>query len=197
MRHGVAGRKLGVTSTHRLAMFRNLAHALLKHEQITTTLPKAKELRPVAEKLITLGKKGGLANRRLALCEAARRCDRRQVVQRVPASAAWAAPALEAGVAMANAADMPVIELLSAPPPQEAPQAKKKRRRRRGILDAPPHGRVRATPTANAPARCTIRRPLRDGPFRLMPAAVEFDTWGQSPPTVTAGEGLQSTPSLA
>src|ERR1700727_2941819 len=66
MRHGVAGRKLGVTSTHRQAMFRNLAHALLKHEQITTTLPKAKELRPVAEKLITLGKKGGLANRRLA-----------------------------------------------------------------------------------------------------------------------------------
>ena len=66
MRHGVAGRKLGVTSSHRLAMFRNMAHALLKHEQITTTLPKAKELRPVAEKLITLGKKGGLANRRLA-----------------------------------------------------------------------------------------------------------------------------------
>ena len=69
MRHGVAGRKLGVTSTHRLAMFRNMAHALLKHEQITTTLPKAKELRPVAEKLITLGKKGGLANKRLAYAE--------------------------------------------------------------------------------------------------------------------------------
>ena len=66
MRHGVAGRKLGVTDTHRFAMFRNMAHALIKHEQITTTLPKAKELRPVAEKLITLGKKGGLANRRLA-----------------------------------------------------------------------------------------------------------------------------------
>ena len=45
MRHGVAGRKLNVTSTHRLAMFRNMAHALIKHEQITTTLPKAKELR--------------------------------------------------------------------------------------------------------------------------------------------------------
>ena len=69
MRHGVAGRKLGVTSTHRIAMFRNMAHALIKHEQITTTLPKAKELRPVAEKLITLGKKGGLANRRLAYAE--------------------------------------------------------------------------------------------------------------------------------
>src|SRR6201746_2217524 len=69
MRHGAAGRKLGVTSTHRLAMFRNMAHALLKHEQITTTLPKAKELRPVAEKLITLGKKGGLANKRLAYAQ--------------------------------------------------------------------------------------------------------------------------------
>ena len=66
MRHGLAGRKLGVTSSHRLAMFRNLAHALLKHEQITTTLPKAKELRPVAEKLITLGKRGGLHARRQA-----------------------------------------------------------------------------------------------------------------------------------
>ena len=69
MRHGVAGRKLGVTSTHRLAMFRNLAHALLKHEQITTTLPKAKELRPVAEKLITLGKRGDLHARRQAIAQ--------------------------------------------------------------------------------------------------------------------------------
>ena len=69
MRHGLSGRKLSVTSSHRLAMFRNMAHALLKHEQITTTLPKAKELRPVAEKLITLGKKGGFANKRLAYAE--------------------------------------------------------------------------------------------------------------------------------
>src|ERR1700750_876570 len=66
MRHGVAGRKLGVTSTHRLAMFRNMAVALIKHEQITTTLPKAKELRPVAEKLITLGKRGDLPAKRQA-----------------------------------------------------------------------------------------------------------------------------------
>ncbi len=69
MRHGVAGRKLGVTSSHRLAMFRNMALALLKHEQITTTLPKAKELRPVAEKLITLGKRGGLHARRQAYAQ--------------------------------------------------------------------------------------------------------------------------------
>src|SRR6187549_3607189 len=66
MRHRVAGRKLGRTSSHRTAMFRNMAAALIKHEQITTTLPKAKELRPYVEKLITLAKKGGLSNRRLA-----------------------------------------------------------------------------------------------------------------------------------
>jgi large subunit ribosomal protein L17 len=66
MRHGNKGRKLGVTTTHRHAMFANMAAALIKHEQIETTLPKAKELRAVVERLITLGKKGGLANRRLA-----------------------------------------------------------------------------------------------------------------------------------
>ncbi len=66
MRHGLSGRKLSVTSSHRAAMFRNMAVALIKHEQITTTLPKAKELRPVAEKLITLGKRGDLHAKRQA-----------------------------------------------------------------------------------------------------------------------------------
>jgi large subunit ribosomal protein L17 len=69
MRHGNGYRKLGVTSTHRRAMFANMAVARIKPEQIKTTLPKAKELRPVVEKLITLGKKGGLANRRRAIAE--------------------------------------------------------------------------------------------------------------------------------
>ena len=69
MRHGVAGRKLNVTSTHRQAMFRNMAAALIKHEQITTTLPKAKELRPVVEKLVTLGKRGDLHARRQAIAQ--------------------------------------------------------------------------------------------------------------------------------
>ena len=69
MRHGVAGRKLAVTSAHRQAMFRNMAAALIKHEQITTTLPKAKDLRPIVEKLVTLGKRGGLAMRRQAISE--------------------------------------------------------------------------------------------------------------------------------
>jgi large subunit ribosomal protein L17 len=116
MRHGVAGRKLGVTSTHRAAMFRNLAHALLKHEQITTTLPKAKELRPVAEKLITLGKRGGLAARRQAYAQlrddtivaklfgplAERYKDRQGGYLRV----------LKAGMRYGDAADMAVIEFV-------------------------------------------------------------------------------------
>lgn len=67
MRHRNRGRKLSRTSSHRKAMFSNMSHALLKHEQIITTLPKAKELRPVVERLITLGKKGGLANFRRAM----------------------------------------------------------------------------------------------------------------------------------
>jgi large subunit ribosomal protein L17 len=67
MRHRLSGRKLNRTTPHRKALFRNMACALIKHEQITTTLPKAKELRPVVEKLVTLGKRGGLHARRQAL----------------------------------------------------------------------------------------------------------------------------------
>src|SRR5688500_161865 len=66
MRHGDGLRKLGRTSSHRLAMFRNMTVSLLRHEEITTTLPKAKELRRVVEPMITLGKRPSLANRRLA-----------------------------------------------------------------------------------------------------------------------------------
>jgi len=66
MRHGNSGRKLHRTSSHRQAMFKNMAAALIKHEQIVTTLPKAKELRPVVEKMITLAKRGDLHARRLA-----------------------------------------------------------------------------------------------------------------------------------
>ncbi|OIN86001.1 MAG: 50S ribosomal protein L17 [Alphaproteobacteria bacterium CG1_02_46_17] len=67
MKHGVKQRKLNRTSSHRKALFANMAAALIKHEQIITTVPKAKELRPYVEKLVTLGKKGGLANRRAAI----------------------------------------------------------------------------------------------------------------------------------
>jgi large subunit ribosomal protein L17 len=69
MRHGKAHRKLNRTAEHRRAMFANMAAALIKHEQIVTTLPKAKELRPVVEKLITLGKRGDLHARRQAIAQ--------------------------------------------------------------------------------------------------------------------------------
>ena len=120
MRHGVSGRKLGVTSTHRLAMFRNMSHALLKHEQITTTLPKAKELRPVVERLITLGKKGGLANRRLAYAQL-----RDDVIvsklfsvlaDRYKTRAGGYCRVLKAGIRYGDAADMAVIELMERDP---------------------------------------------------------------------------------
>ena len=116
MRHRLSGRKLGVTSSHRLAMFRNMAHALLKHEQITTTLPKAKELRPVAEKLITLAKKGGLANKRLAYAEL-----RDDVIvsklfstlaDRYKARTGGYTRVLRAGVRYGDCANMAIIELI-------------------------------------------------------------------------------------
>ncbi len=69
MRHGKVHRKLNRTAEHRRAMFANMCAALIKHEQIVTTLPKAKELRPIVEKLVTLGKKGGLHARRQAISE--------------------------------------------------------------------------------------------------------------------------------
>ena len=69
MRHGFKGRQLNRTSEHRQAMFANMAASLIKHEQIVTTLPKAKDLRPIVEKLITLGKKGSLHARRQAISQ--------------------------------------------------------------------------------------------------------------------------------
>src|SRR3954451_5499140 len=116
MRHGVSGRKLNVTSSHRQAMFRNMAVALIKHEQITTTLPKAKELRPVAEKLITLGKKGGLPNRRLAYAQL--RDDTivtklfGALANRYRARARGYCRVLKAGTRYGDAADMAVIEFV-------------------------------------------------------------------------------------
>ncbi len=69
MRHRKTGRKLNRTSSHRKAMFANMAASLIQHEQITTTLPKAKDLRPIVEKLVTLAKRGGLHARRQAISE--------------------------------------------------------------------------------------------------------------------------------
>jgi large subunit ribosomal protein L17 len=116
MRHRVGGRKLSRTSSHRTALFRNMAAALIKHEQITTTLPKAKELRPYVEKLVTLAKRGGLSNRRLAHARllddaqlqklfdvlATRYADRNGGYTRV----------LKAGFRAADAAPMAIIEFV-------------------------------------------------------------------------------------
>ena len=116
MRHRVGGRKLGRTSAHRKAMFDNLCHALLKHEQIRTTLPKAKELRPVVERLITLGKRGGLHARRQALASLQ---DTKIVeklfttlAERYKERAGGYTRIVKDGFRHGDAADMAVIELL-------------------------------------------------------------------------------------
>ncbi len=113
-RHG--GRKLNRTSAHRKALFRNMAAALIKHEQITTTLPKARELRPYVEKLITLAKHGGLSNRRLAH---ARLLDDTQLVKlfevlagRYADRAGGYTRVIKAGFRGSDAAPMAVIELV-------------------------------------------------------------------------------------
>ena len=116
MRHKYGGRKLNRTSSHRRALLRNMSAALIKHEQITTTLPKARELRPYLEKLITLAKHGGLSNRRLAHARllddaqekklfevlAARYADRQGGYTRV----------IKAGIRASDAAPLAVIELV-------------------------------------------------------------------------------------
>ena len=116
MRHRKAGRRLNRTASHRKAMFKNMANALIKHEQIITTLPKAKDLRPYAEKLITLAKRGDLHARRLAMAKlrdksvvsklfsaiAERYADRSGGYTRV----------LKAGFRYGDAAPMAVIELV-------------------------------------------------------------------------------------
>ena len=116
MRHRIAGRKLQRTSSHRTALFRNMAAALIKHEQITTTVAKAKELRPYVEKLITLAKKGGLSNRRLAH---ARLLDDAQLVKLFDVLAARYADrnggytrVIKAGIRMSDASPMAIIEFV-------------------------------------------------------------------------------------
>ena len=116
MRHGIKARKLNRTSTHRKSLFANQAGALIKHEQISTTLPKAKELRPIVEKLITLGKRGDLHARRQAL---AFLHDKDQVTKLFDALAKRYASRkggytriMKAGFRYGDAAPMAVIELV-------------------------------------------------------------------------------------
>lgn len=116
MRHRVGGRKLQRTSAHRLALFRNMSAALIKHEQITTTVAKAKELRPYIEKLITLAKKGGLSNRRLAH---AKLLDDAQLIKLFDTLAPRYADrnggytrVVKAGIRMSDASPMAIIEFV-------------------------------------------------------------------------------------
>ena len=116
MRHRVGHRKLQRTSSHRAALFRNMAAALIKHEQITSTVAKAKELRPYVEKLVTLAKKGGLSNRRLAH---ARLLDDAQLVKLFDVIAARYASRnggytriVKAGIRMSDAAQIAIIEFV-------------------------------------------------------------------------------------
>ncbi|WP_454886598.1 50S ribosomal protein L17 [Sphingomonas oryzagri] len=116
MRHRVGGRKLQRTASHRTALFRNQSAALIKHEQILTTLAKAKELRPYVEKLVTLAKKGGLSNRRLAH---ARLLDDTQLVklfdvlaERYASRAGGYTRIIKAGIRASDAAPMAIIEFV-------------------------------------------------------------------------------------
>ena len=116
MRHKLGGRKLNRTSSHRKALFRNMAASLIKHEQIKTTLPKARELRPYVEKLITLAKHGGLSNRRLAH---ARLLDDAQLVklfstlaERYADRAGGYTRVIKAGIRAGDASPMAIIELV-------------------------------------------------------------------------------------
>lgn len=116
MRHGNAHRKLNVTASHRKAMFSNMAVALITNEQIKTTLPKAKELRPVVEKLVTLGKKGGLANRRRALSMLRDEDSVKKLfdtlAKRYEKRAGGYVRVLKAGFRYGDAADMAMVEFV-------------------------------------------------------------------------------------
>jgi len=120
MRHGTSGRKLNRTSAHRKAMFANMAVALLKHEQITTTLPKAKDLRRVVDRLVTLGKRGDLHARRQALSTLS---DRKvtaklfdTLAERYRNRPGGYTRVLKAGFRYGDAAPMAIIELVDRDP---------------------------------------------------------------------------------
>src|SRR5437867_12438458 len=120
MRHGMSGRKLNRTKAHRKALFMNLAQALVKHEQIKTTLPKAKDLRPIVERLITLGKRGGLHARRQAIArlQDAGLADKllTTLAERYRARAGGYTRIVKAGFRYGDDAPMAVIELVDRDP---------------------------------------------------------------------------------
>ena len=116
MRHRVGGRKLQRTSSHRAALFRNMAAALIKHEQITTTTAKAKELRPYVEKLVTLAKKGGLSNRRIAHARIMDEAQERKLFEvlgpRFASRNGGYTRIIKAGIRQSDAAPIAIIEFV-------------------------------------------------------------------------------------
>jgi large subunit ribosomal protein L17 len=116
MRHRKAGRKLNRTASHRKAMFANMSASLIKHEQIVTTLPKAKELRPIVEKLITLAKKGDLHSRRIAASRIGDEAQAKKLFDvlgpRYQDRQGGYTRVLKAGFRYGDAAPMAVIELV-------------------------------------------------------------------------------------
>jgi large subunit ribosomal protein L17 len=120
MRHRLHGRGFSRKSAHRKAMFENLAAALIKHEQIRTTLPKAKDLRPIVERLITIGKRGGLAGRRRAIAalQDASLADKLMttLAQRYGARAGGYTRIIKAGYRYGDNAAMALIELVDRDP---------------------------------------------------------------------------------
>ena len=116
MRHGSGHKKLGRTSSHRQAMFANMAASLIKHEQIVTTLPKAKALRPVFERLVTLAKKGDLGSRRLVLARMRDETQTKKLFEtlapRYKARAGGYTRVLKAGFRHGDNAPLAVIELV-------------------------------------------------------------------------------------
>lgn len=137
MRHGKRGRRFSRSSSHRQAMFANLCQALVKHEQIKTTLPKAKELRPVVERLITLARKGDLHARRLLIAKTRHEPTAAKLIDvlgpRYQDRPGGYTRVLKAGFRYGDAAPMAIIELVdrdleakgkdSGPPPDEAEAA--------------------------------------------------------------------------
>jgi large subunit ribosomal protein L17 len=120
MRHRVGHRKLQRTSSHRAALFRNMAAALIKHEQITTTTAKAKELRPYVEKLVTLAKKGGLSNRRIAHSRIMDEAQERKLFEvigpRYAGRNGGYTRVIKAGIRASDAAPVAIIEFVDRDP---------------------------------------------------------------------------------
>ncbi len=176
MRHAWSGRKLNRTSSHRKAMFANMAAALIKHEQIKTTLPKAKELRRVVDRLITLGKRGDLHARRQALSSVR---DRKiaaklfgELAERYKDRPGGYTRVIKAGFRYGDMAPMAIIELVDRDPEAKgripARPCTARKRRKRGRINAPLPGHALGLDTQGSHA-CGLPFALR-GLRRAPPA---------------------------